>query len=140
MAALANHLAERDAIFAAEAPDENLPHGSEPSLFDRAIAARDAAEPFSDPVSPEAKQQADLLEHDLRADAGMPRETPPETPEGATPKPPEKDAPAEEPVHLFDLPETGFRISEEGEPVSLKQALEEADADEAAAKALRDCL
>jgi hypothetical protein len=54
---------------AAEAPDENIPRGSEPSLFEVAVAARDGAEKFSDPVSPEAKEQADILEHDLRQDA-----------------------------------------------------------------------
>jgi hypothetical protein len=43
-------------------------------------------------------------------------------------------------LHLFDLPETGFRLSEEGNTVSIKEALDAADADEAAAKALRDCL
>ena len=43
-------------------------------------------------------------------------------------------------VHLFDLPGTGFRLSEQGNTVSIKEALDAADADEAAAKALRDCL
>jgi hypothetical protein len=103
---------------AAEAQDAHVPRGSEPSLFEVAVAARDGAEKFSDPVSPEAKEQADLLEHDLRQDA----------------------EPEAEPVHLFDLPETGFRLSEEGNTVSIKEALDSADADEAAAKALRDCL
>jgi hypothetical protein len=100
---------------AAEAPDENLPSGGQPSLFDRAVAAKTEAEKFSDPISPEAQQQAALIEHDLQHD--------------------------EKPEHLFDLPSAGFRLSEEGEkPVSLKDALDEADSDEAAAKALRDCL
>jgi hypothetical protein len=170
--------AGRDLAF--EAADDNLPRGSEPSLFDRAVSARDAAEPFSDPVSPEAKQQADLLEHDLREDAGMPerpkgeydgslkrtaswvvrnkdtgevvmetfdkrvvdalntakyeavpigeylgsingREKAPETPaqteappDSAQAAKPSENASGESTEHLFDLPETGFRLSEEG--------------------------
>lgn len=112
---------------AAEAPDANLPSGGGPSLFDRAVTARDQAEKFSDPAGPEAKEQTALIEHDLRAEA-----------EG----PDEKAAyPSGETEHLFDLPSTGFRLSEEGErPQSLKDILEQVDADEAAAKALRDCL
>jgi hypothetical protein len=124
-----------------EAAHGVVPRRSQPSIVDRALAAREAAKGFDDPVGPEAKEQTALLEHDLRADAGMPKETPKET-EGAKPKAekPEESAPAPEPVHLFDLPETGFRLDEEGKTVSLKQALTEAESDEEAAKALRDCL
>jgi hypothetical protein len=116
---------------ATEASFDDLPPGSEPSLFDRAVAAREAGEPFSDPASSEAKQQTALLEHDLRP----PKEE--VAPESEETKPP----PVVDDVHLFDLPGTGFRLSDEGEkPVSLKQALDDADAADAAAKALRDCL
>jgi hypothetical protein len=118
---------------AAEAPDADLPSGSQPSLFDSAIAQRDRAEAFSDPVGAEAKQQTALLEHDLRP----PKPEGDQAKEGETPEAP----PVADTVHLFDLPSTGFRLTEEGEkPVTLKEALDDADADEAAAKALRDCL
>jgi hypothetical protein len=125
--------AGRDLAF--EAADADVSARGQPSLFDTAVAARESAERFSDPVGPEAKQQTALLEHDLRQDAGEPRKAP----EGEAPKPPEKVAgePAE---HLFDLPSTGFRVSEDGEAKSIGDILNEADADEAAAKALRDCL
>lgn len=137
---------------AAEAPDGDLPHGSEPSLFDRAVIARDNAEKFSEPVGPEAMQQTALLEHDLRHDAGEPRKGPESAPEGkAAPEQPKGEKPSESAsgaasegvdpsLHLFDLPETGFRLSEEGNTVSIKEALDQADADDAAAKALMDCL
>jgi hypothetical protein len=89
--------------------------GNGPGLFDHAVAARDAAEPFSDPAGEGAKTQTDHLEHDLK----MPEETPP----------------------LFDLPETGYRVSEEGDkPRPLADILREADDDALAAQALRDCL
>jgi protein-disulfide isomerase len=70
-------------------------------------------------------------------------ETPAQTeapPDSAQAAKPSENASGESTEHLFDLPETGFRLSEEGEPVSLKEALDQADADEEAAKALRDCL
>jgi hypothetical protein len=105
-----------------EAQDEQLSRPSEPSLFDRAVIARDNAEKFSEPTSPEAMQQAALLEHDLRQDAVV------------------EDTGIDPSLHLFELPETGFRLDEEGNTVSIADALNEADADEAAAKALRDCL
>jgi hypothetical protein len=102
----------RDA--AAEA-DRVMASGNGPGLFDHAVAARDAAEPFSDPAGEGAKTQTDHLEHDLK----MPEETPP----------------------LFDLPETGYRVSEEGDkPRPLADILREADDDALAAQALRDCL
>jgi hypothetical protein len=49
-------------------PDDELA-GSNVPLIDRAIAARDKAEPFSDPVGEAAKQQTALIEHDLLMDA-----------------------------------------------------------------------
>jgi hypothetical protein len=131
---------------AAEAPDENLPRGGQPSLFDRAVTARDAAEKFSEPAGPEAQKQTAMLEHDLRHDAGMPVERPQSAEEGKQQSDTGKgakgaeNASGEASVHLFDLPETGFRLSEEGNTVTIKEALDQADADEAAAKALRDCL
>lgn len=116
---------------ALEAADADVSGSREPSLFDRAITARDAAERFSDPVGPEAKAQTALLEHDLR---------PPEQEQRKQGEEPAKPAVVDD-VHLFDLPTNGFRLSEEGDkPVSLKDAMDAADADEAAAKALRDCL
>jgi hypothetical protein len=134
--------------FATEAEIADLPPGSQPGLFDSAIAAREAAETFSDPVAPEAMNQTALLEHDLReaepektGAAGHP--VPPIAPETLKKIMGEKDAEAvDQPnPHIFDLASAGFRLSEEGEkPVSLKDALDAADAEEAAAKALRDCL
>jgi hypothetical protein len=105
-----------------EAQDEQLSRPSEPSLFDRAVIARDNAEKFSEPTSPEAMQQTAMLEHDLRQDAVV------------------EDTGIDPSLHLFDLPETGFRLNEEGNTVSIAEALNEADADDSAAKALRDCL
>jgi hypothetical protein len=105
-----------------EAQDEQLSRPSEPSLFDRAVIARDNAEKFSEPTSPEAMQQTAMLEHDLRQDAVV------------------EDTGIDPSLHLFDLPETGFRLNEEGNTVSIAEALNDADMDEAAAKALRDCL
>jgi hypothetical protein len=137
---------------AAEAPDADLSHGSEPSLFDQAVAQRQSAEKFSDPHGTEAAQQTALLEHDLRVDAGEAPKAPEKAAgeNGVNPpsgvKPPENASGAategaEAPVHLFDLPETGFRVSEEGErPQSIEEILKAADADEAAAQALKDCL
>jgi hypothetical protein len=87
-----------------------------------------------------------MLEHDLRHDAGMPVERPQSAEEGKQQSDTGKgakgaeNASGEASVHLFDLPETGFRLSEEGNTVTIKEALDQADADEAAAKALRDCL
>jgi hypothetical protein len=104
----------RDA--AAEA-DRVLSERNEPSLFEHAVAAKAAAEPFSDPVGEGAKQQTALLDHDLQMDAAA------------------EDAPS-----LFDVPETGYRLSEEGEARPLKDVLDEAESDSLAAKALRDCL
>jgi hypothetical protein len=102
---------------AAAASDEKLSDRFEPSLYDHAVAARDAAEPFSDPAGEGAKAQTALLAHDLQMDA-----------EG-------------EPTHLFDLPETGYRVTEDGEkPQPLKDILNDAESDEIAAKALRECL
>ena len=133
---------------ATEAPAGDVSGSREPSLFDQVTTARDQAEKFSDPVSSEAQQQTALLEHDLRAEAGLPREpvsaeevkAAPDKGEAA--KAPENaPEPAPEPIHLFDLPQTGFRVTEEGEkPQSLKEILDGIDADEAAAKALKDCL
>jgi hypothetical protein len=235
---------------AAAASDIQLSDRNEPSLFDHAVAARALAEPFSAPVGAAAKQQTEILEHDLRMDAtvrpeavdpvvlkmvpkkgkpglsiehhtgapatspsravvfrdesgeaigvvlfrteseadgsGNPNklETRPEygsgltvfvnpahrrqgiasamyayaksqgfdfeavsgkgdlTPDGAafvsarleggvveSPAPP-----------LFDLPDTGYRISDEGEAQPLADIMREAEDDELAAKALRDCL
>lgn len=51
---------------AAAASDEVLARSNGPGLYDHAVAARDAAEPFSDPVGDGAKRQTELLEHDLR--------------------------------------------------------------------------
>jgi hypothetical protein len=56
----------RDA--AAEA-DRVLSESDGPSLYDHAVAARDAAERFSDPVGEGAKFQTEILNHDLLADA-----------------------------------------------------------------------
>jgi hypothetical protein len=117
--------------------DALVSRGSQPSLVDTALAARDAAEKFSEPAGPEAQAHAALIEHDLRAEAGLPKETPRE---GETVKP-EDQRSMGNPIHLFDLPETGFRLSEEGEkPITLKQAIETAEADTNAAQALKDCL
>lgn len=132
---------------ASEATDADVPGGGQPSLFDRAVAARETAEKFSDPVGAEVRQQTALLEHDLREDAGEPRKAAGNAGEGepspdkAEAQKPSENVPSEAPEHLFDLPSTGFRLSEEGEkPISLKEALDEVEADEAAVKALRDCL
>jgi hypothetical protein len=54
---------------AAAASDAILADRNEPSLFDHAVAAREAAEPFSDPVGEAAKAQTELLNHDLLMDA-----------------------------------------------------------------------
>jgi hypothetical protein len=54
---------------AAEASDADVPDGSQPSLLDRALDTAARAEVFSDPVGPGAKEQTDLLTHDLRMDA-----------------------------------------------------------------------
>jgi hypothetical protein len=120
--------------FPAEAADADVPSGSEPSLFDRAVAAKRAAEPFSDPNGEGAKKQIELLEHDLRPPKPQPESGPLES-QGTSEPPPVVDE-----VHLFDLRSTGFRLDEEGGSVSIKDALDAADADEAAAQALRDCL
>jgi hypothetical protein len=56
----------RDA--AAEA-DRVLSESDGPSLYDHAVAARDAAERFSDPAGEGAKFQTEILDHDLRMDA-----------------------------------------------------------------------
>jgi hypothetical protein len=50
------------------------------------------------------------------------------------------DAAAEGAPSLFDLPETGYRLSEEGEAAAAQGHLDEAESDSLAAKALRDCL
>jgi hypothetical protein len=129
---------------AAEAPNEDVPPGGEPSLFDQAVAARDNAEKFSDPMGEGAKQQTALLEHDLRMDA-QPRGVPYIDPKllakiGGGFAADHEFAPTEPPP-LFDLPETGFRVSEDGDrPRSIEDILNAADADEAAAQALKDCL
>jgi len=54
---------------ASKASDEFLSESHGPQLFDHAVAARDLAEPFSDPVGQAAKDQTAILEHDLRVDA-----------------------------------------------------------------------
>jgi hypothetical protein len=100
---------------ASAASDQLLSDRNEPSLFDHAVSARDTAKAFDDPVGEGAKAQTEILDHDLQMDA--------------------------EPTHLFDLPETGFRVSEEGEkPQPLADIMREAESDDLAAKALRDCL
>jgi hypothetical protein len=102
---------------AAAASDAILANRNEPSLFDHAVSARDTAKAFDDPVGDGAKAQTEILDHDLQMDA------------------------LAEPKHLFGLPETGFRVSEEGEkPQPLADIMREAESDELAAKALRDCL
>jgi hypothetical protein len=132
--------------FSAEAADADVPGPGEPSLLDRAIAAKAAAENFSDPVGAGAKEQTDLLTHDLLQDAvatEASKSVPP-----IDPKMLEKinggfaiAEPPEPPPHLFDLEQTGFRISDEGDnPKSIADIMSEAEADELAAKALRDCL
>jgi hypothetical protein len=104
---------------AAAASDAILADRNEPSLFDHAVAARDTAKAFDDPVGEGAKAQTEILDHDLQMDA----------------------LDQAEPTHLFDLPETGFRVSEEGDkPQPLADIMREAESDELAAKALRDCL
>lgn len=129
---------------AAEAPVGDVA-GSNGSLYDHALAARDAAERFSDPVGEGAKAQTALLEHDLRMDENSPTagENSP-TAENRQKQSAGENSPLSREnysrPHLFDLPETGFRLSEEGEARTLKDILDEADADEAAAQAIRDCL
>lgn len=103
--------------FSDQAPDSELAPGYG-TLFDHAVTARDRAEAFSDPVGEGAKAQTDNAVHDLAMDHI----------EG-------------EPPSLFDTPETGYRLSEEGDqPQTLQQIMAEAESDEQAAKALRDCL
>lgn len=111
---------------AAAASDIQLSNRNEPSLFDHAVAAKVQAEPFSDPVGEGAKTQADILDHDLKADATG--ETVRKGVESSF-------------THLFGLPETGYRLSEEGDkPKPLAEIMREAEADTLAAQALRDCL
>jgi hypothetical protein len=100
---------------AAETEDSELP-ASIGSLFDHAITARDRAEPFSDPVGEGAKAQTEILNHDLLMDAKEP------------------------PPPLFDVPETGYRLSDEGDAKPLHEIMREAEDDELAAQALKDCL
>jgi hypothetical protein len=100
---------------AAAASDRLLSDRNEPSLHDHAVAAKEAAEPFSEPVGEGAKAQTSVLDHDLQ----MPDEEPP----------------------LFDVAGTGYRLSDEGEkPITIEEALRQADEDVIAAQALRDCL
>ncbi|WP_028970163.1 hypothetical protein [Sphingomonas sp. URHD0057] len=83
-------------------------------LFERS-EPRAATVAFSDPAGAGPKAQTDSLLHDLGMD--------------------------EEPVQLFDVPDTGFRLSEEGDkPQTLREILDEADSDEQAAQALAECL
>lgn len=77
----------RDA--AAEA-DRVLSESDGPSLYDHAVAARDAAERFSDPVGEAAKSQTEILNHDLWMDAAQHRFDPSSA----------KSAAAAENVHL----------------------------------------
>jgi hypothetical protein len=69
MARLANHLAKREAEMPLRRRIASLSDRNEPSLFDHAVAAKDAAEPFSDPVGEGAKAQTEILDHDLQMDA-----------------------------------------------------------------------
>jgi hypothetical protein len=125
---LGEPLGETGGRDAAAASDVLLSERDEPSLFDHAVAARDLAEPFSDPVGEGAKTQTEILDHDLQMDAV----TDVGTGEGASIFPDE---------HLFDLPETGYRLTEEGDsPKPLAEIMREAEDDTLAAKALRDCL
>lgn len=68
--ALGEPLGEAGSRDAAAASDRLLSERDEPSLFDHAVSARDAAKAFDDPVGDGAKQQSELLEHDLLMDAG----------------------------------------------------------------------
>jgi hypothetical protein len=83
-------------------------------LFSRGEPRRPPVD-FSDPVGEAATKQTANVEHDLLMDAAAP-------------------------VHLFDTPETGFRISEEGDPKPLHEIMQQAESDEEAAKALSECL
>ena len=52
-----------------------------------------------------------------------------------------KEAGGEQPPPLFDIPDAGFRLSEEGDkPQTIAEILDQADSDEKAAQALADCL
>lgn len=98
--------------FAAAEAHANVPDGSGPSLFDDAISAKARVESFSDPVGSAAKEQADLLAHDIGQD-----------------------------VHLFGTEaSTGFQMDEHGVATEAAVIMKEATADEAAAAAARACL
>lgn len=130
---------------APEAADGDVPSGSEPSFFDQAVAARAEAERFSDPVGPQAKGQAELLEHDLRMDADpaiADRQRQETQLRADSPlRPGDLDAEGTMGLALFDVADQPrFRLSDEGEARPLADILEEAEADETAVRALRDCL
>jgi hypothetical protein len=86
-------------------------------LFDRGEPRHAALERFSDPVGEATKAQTDSLEHDLLMDAVN-----------------------QEGPSLFDTPETGFRVSDEGDAKPIHEIMQQAESDEAAAQALRECL
>lgn len=102
---------------APSSPDSELFDSLEPSLFDQAVAVREKAEAFSDPVSAEATALTGTIEHDLLMDAADP------------------DAPS-----LFDMPDTGFRLDEEGTARPIADIMKDAEADELAAQAAAACL
>lgn len=91
------------------------PSEADADLFAAGEPSRAPVERFSDPVGEAARAQTQSLEHDLVMDAP-------------------------EPEHLFGVPETGFRVSEEGEARPLHEIMAEAEDDERAAQELADCL
>jgi hypothetical protein len=127
---------------AAAASDEILARSNGPGLYDHAVAARAQAEPFSDPVGEAAKAQTMLLEHDLRPDQNIAETDKQKTAlKAGAPLQAKVDQEGTMGLSLFDVSDQPtFRLSDEGEARSLKDILDEADADEAAAQALRDCL
>jgi hypothetical protein len=129
---------------AAAASDEFLASSHGPELFDHAIAAKEAAEPFGDPHGEAAKAQTALLDHDLRAQID---------PAIAERRKQETALKAEAPMRsiaeqegtmglsLFDVADQPtFRLSDEGEAQPLAEIMRDAEADELAAQALKDCL
>jgi hypothetical protein len=153
---------------AAAETDRVLAESHGPELYDHAVAARQAAEPFSDPVGEAAKAQTALLDHDLRMDAAEQAGVPYIDPqmlakigggEALDPaivernrqearlradsplRPGATDAEGTMGLALFDVADQPtFRLTDEGDAKPIHEIMREAEADETAAKALRDCL
>jgi hypothetical protein len=124
---------------AVSAEDGELPLSLEPSLFEQAVDSAERGAAFSDPVGQGARDQVALLDHDLKVEAGVPDEV---ALRAASPlRPGDVDAEGTMGLSLFDAADQPtFRIDQEGDARPIADIMAEAEADETAAAAARECL